>query len=381
MGETLENVSKGIDTYSYRQPLGVVAGITPFNFPAMVPLWMFPVAITAGNTFVLKPSERNPGASMILAEMCSEAGIPDGVFNIVHGKHDAVNFICDAPEIKAISFVGGDTAGRHIHARGTQNGKRVQSNMSAKNHAVIMPDAPKEKTVDQIVGAAFGAAGQRCMAISVACFVSGAEDWIADVAERAGQLTLGQGHTEGVDLGPMITPEAVDRANRIIQSAVDEGAEVVLDGRNPRVTGYPAGNWLGPTVIKNVTTDMTCYKEEIFGPVLVCMEADSLSSAVDTINANPYGNGAAVFTSQGHNARFFQNRVDAGQVGINMPIPVPLPFFSFTGSRASFLGGQHFYGKQGLNFYTQVKTITAAWPNPEAAGAGIQTNFPRSDAK
>jgi len=374
MGETVENVSKNVDTYSYRQPLGVCAGITPFNFPAMIPLWMFPIAIACGNTFVLKPSERDPGASMIIARLVKEAGIPDGVVNVIHGARDAVNFICDAPEIKAISFVGGDAAGRHIHERGTQNGKRVQSNMAAKNHATIMPDADKEKTIDDIVGAAFGAAGQRCMALSAAVFVGEAKNWIPDIAAKAAKLKVTEGTQPGADLGPVISPQAKEKIHNLIQSGVDQGARLVLDGRNVKVPGYEKGNFVGPTILAGVKPNMKAYTEEIFGPVLVCLEVDTLDDAIKLINENPYGNGTAIFTTSGAVARKYQHEIDVGQVGVNLPIPVPLPFFSFTGSRKSFLGSTHFYGKMGVHFYTQTKTITSRWSLD--AATGVSTAMP-----
>merc|ERR1712100_85067 len=332
MGETLGNVSKFMDTYSYRQPLGVVAGICPFNFPAMIPLWMFPLAIACGNTFVLKPSERDPGAAMMLMDLVKEAGIPDGVVNVIHGARDCVNFICDAPEIKAISFVGGDAAGRYIHARGTANGKRVQSNMSAKNHCVVMPDADKERTLDQLVG-------------------------------------------PGVDVGPVISPTSLKRIHALLAAGEKEGVKVALDGRGVKVPGFESGNWIGPTLLTGVRPDTTVYKEEIFGPVLCTMEVATLDDAIKLINSNPYGNGTAIFTRSGAVARRFQHEIDVGQVGINVPIPVPLPFFSFTGSRASFLGSTHFYGKCGIDFYTQIKTITSAWREDDFS-AGVQTSFP-----
>lgn len=367
MGETVENLAKDVDTYSYRQPLGVSAGIAPFNFPAMIPLWMFPMATVCGNTFVLKPSERTPGAAMILARLAKEAGLPDGVLNVIHGSVDAVNFICDHPDIKTISFVGGNRAGQHIHERGSRNGKRVQSNMGAKNHATILPDADKDATLNALAGAAFGAAGQRCMALSVAIFVGDTYNWIPELVERAKKLKVGEGNQPGVDLGPLITQESKQRVCDIIESAIKEGAKVVLDGRNVSVPGFPNGNFVGPTIITDVTTNMRCYKEEIFGPVLVCLRANSLDEAIAITNANPWGNGCAIFTQSGAAARKFQYEIDVGQVGINLPIPVPLPFFSFTGSRGSFIGASHFYGKQGVNFFTQIKTITSAWRyNPEA---------------
>lgn len=374
MGETAENVGKNIDTYSYRQPLGVCAGITPFNFPAMIPLWMFPLAVTCGNTFLLKPSEKDPGASMIIARLAREAGLPPGVLNVIHGAHDSVNFICDDPAIRSISFVGGDAAGRHIHSRGTSNGKRVQSNMAAKNHAAIMPDANKEATLNSLVGAAFGAAGQRCMALSTAVFIGESKEWIPELVERARKLKLSSGFTPGADLGPLITKESKDRVLRLIQSGVDQGAAIPLDGRNVSVPEFPKGNFVGPTVLTGVRPDMTCYKEEIFGPVLLCLTADTLEDAIQLINNNPYGNGTAIFTRSGAAARKYQHEIDVGQVGINIPIPVPLPFFSFTGSRGSFVGASHFYGKAGVHFYTQTKTITSLWKEEDLSQFG--TNMP-----
>lgn len=361
MGETMPNISKDMDTYSYTLPLGVTAGITPFNFPAMVGLWMFPVAITCGNTMVLKPSERDPGATMLLCEMLNEAGCPPGVVNIIHGATDSVNFICDHPDIKAISFVGSDQAGKHIYERGCKNGKRVQSNMGAKNHGVVMADANKNATLNQLAGAAFGAAGQRCMALSTAIFVGKAREWIPDLVERAAALKVGPGHAAGVDLGPVISPQSKQRIHDLIQSGVDEGAKIVLDGRDIKVEGFEKGNFVGPTILINVQPHMKCYTEEIFGPVLVCLTAETLDDAIDIINKNPYGNGTAIFTTNGATARKFVNEIDVGQVGVNVPIPVPLPMFSFTGSRGSFWGSEHFYGKQGIKFYTQTKTVTQLW--------------------
>eukprot|EP00008_Paramoeba_atlantica_P007863 CAMPEP_0201490704 /NCGR_PEP_ID=MMETSP0151_2-20130828/27111_1 /ASSEMBLY_ACC=CAM_ASM_000257 /TAXON_ID=200890 /ORGANISM="Paramoeba atlantica, Strain 621/1 / CCAP 1560/9" /LENGTH=528 /DNA_ID=CAMNT_0047876765 /DNA_START=30 /DNA_END=1616 /DNA_ORIENTATION=+ len=377
MGETVENVGPNMDTYSYKQPLGVCAGITPFNFPAMIPLWMFPLGIACGNTYILKPSERNPGASMILAEICAEAGVPDGVVNVIHGTHDSVNFICDDPNVRAISFVGGDAAGRHIHSRGTANGKRVQSNMAAKNHAVILPDADKEAAVNQLVGAAFGAAGQRCMALSCAVFVGQSQDWIDEVVEKAKGLVVNAGWEDGASLGPMISPAAKERCLDLIESGIKEGAKLDLDGRNVQVPKYPNGNFVGPSLLRDVTPSMRCYQEEIFGPVLVCVGVDTLDDAIEVINQNPYGNGTAIFTKSGAAARKFEREIDVGQVGINVPIPVPLPFFSFTGSRKSFIGSTNFYGKSGINFFTQVKTVTAQWRDQDLpVGAKIQTSMP-----
>uniref|UniRef100_A0A1L8E2S9 Probable methylmalonate-semialdehyde/malonate-semialdehyde dehydrogenase [acylating], mitochondrial n=1 Tax=Nyssomyia neivai TaxID=330878 RepID=A0A1L8E2S9_9DIPT len=361
LGETLPNVAKDMDTYSYTLPLGVTAGITPFNFPAMIPLWMFPVAITCGNTSIIKPSERDPGATMMLMEMLNEAGCPPGVVNVIHGAHDSVNFICDHPDIRAVSFVGSDQAGKYIYERAGRNGKRVQSNMGAKNHGVIMADANKENTLNQLAGAAFGAAGQRCMALSTAIFVGDAKQWIPDLVERAKKLKVNAGHVPGTDLGPVISPQSKDRIHSLIQSGIEEGAKCALDGRGVKVPNYEKGNFVGPTILTDVQAHMKCYREEIFGPVLVCLNAETIDDAIEMINKNPYGNGTAIFTTNGATARKFVNNIDVGQVGVNVPIPVPLPMFSFTGSRGSFLGDQHFYGKQGVKFYTQTKTVTQLW--------------------
>jgi len=375
MGETVENVSKNVDTYSYLQPLGVTAGVTPFNFPAMIPLWMFPMALVTGNTFLLKPSERVPSASMFLAQLTKEAGLPDGCLNIIHGTKRAVDFLCDHPAIRAISFVGGGQAGKHIHARGTANGKRVQSNMAAKNHATILPDASKERTLDALVGASFGASGQRCMALSCAVFVGEAKNWITELAEKVKNLKINSGHVAGADLGPLISKEAKERVHRVIQTGVAEGAKLILDGRNVKVAEYPHGNFVGPTILSDVKPHMQCYTEEIFGPVLVCVTVDTLDEAIQLVNNNPYGNGTAIFTKSGAAARKYQHEIDVGQVGINLPIPVPLPFFSFTGSRGSFVGSTHFYGKQGITFFTQTKTITSLWKEDDIS-AGVATHMP-----
>jgi malonate-semialdehyde dehydrogenase (acetylating)/methylmalonate-semialdehyde dehydrogenase len=327
----------------------------------MIPLWMFPLAIACGNTVVLKPSERTPTTTEILVRLAHEAGVPNGVLNVVHGSVDCVNFICDAPEIKAISFVGGNKAGEHIHDRGTKNGKRVQSNLGAKNHATILPDADKEATLNALVGAAFGASGQRCMALSVCIFVGEANSWIPELKEKALQLVTGPGSGKNTDVGPVISPQSKQRIEGLIQSAVDEGATLLLDGRNPNIPGYEKGNFIKPTIITNVKPTMRCYQEEIFGPVLNIVSVDTLEEAIKLTNSNRYGNGCAIFTQNGASARKFQHDVDVGQIGINLPIPVPLPFFSFTGSRGSFRGSTNFYGKSGVNFFTGVKTITANW--------------------
>lgn len=361
MGETLGNLATSLDTYSYRQPLGVCAGICPFNFPAMIPLWMFPVGIACGNTYVLKPSEKDTGAAMILTRLMKEVGLPDGVLNVIHGDHDTVNFICDAPEIKAISFVGGNEAGEHIFDRGTKNGKRVQANLGAKNHAVILPDADREQVVGALAGAAFGAAGQRCMALSCAVFVGETVKWIPDIVEKAKQMTVNGGFEPNTDVGPLISPDAKKRVHTLIDEGIKAGANCPLDGRHVQVPKYPNGNFVGPTVLTDVDPENPAYKEEIFGPVLVCTSVDSLEDAISLINVNPYGNGTSIFTQSGAAARKFQHEIDVGQVGINVPIPVPLPMFSFTGSRASIRGDLNFYGKAGIHFMTQIKTITAQW--------------------
>ncbi|PVV01116.1 hypothetical protein BB560_004475 [Smittium megazygosporum] len=355
------SVAKDMDTYTVREPLGVVGGICPFNFPAMIPLWMFPVALATGNTVVLKPSEKDPGAALMLAELAIEAGIPKGALNIVHGGKPTVEFILQDPAIKAVSFVGGDAAGKAIHAGASANGKRVQCNNGAKNHGVIMPDADKEHAINALVGAAFGAAGQRCMALSTAVFVGESQEWIGEVVEQASKLKVGSGLDKSSDLGPLITKGALERAERLIQSAADEGATVLLDGRKPTVEGFPNGNFLAPTVIDNVKPHMQCYQEEIFAPVLVILRADTLDEAIELVNKNRYGNGTAIFTQSGAAARKFETQIEAGNVGINVPIPVPLPMFSFTGNKASFLGDTNFYGRSGINFYTQIKTITSLW--------------------
>ncbi|PKI38790.1 hypothetical protein CRG98_040831 [Punica granatum] len=377
MGEYVSNVSSGIDTYSIREPLGVCAGICPFNFPAMIPLWMFPVAVTCGNTFVLKPSEKDPGASIILAELAMEAGLPKGVLNIVHGTTDTVNAICDDENIRAISFVGSNTAGMHIYGRAAAKGKRVQSNMGAKNHAVVLPDASMDATLNALVAAGFGAAGQRCMALSTVVFVGDSKLWEEKLVELAKSLKVNSGLEPDADLGPVISKQAKERICKLIQSGVDDGARLLLDGTDIVVPGYERGNFVGPTILTDVRADMECYKEEIFGPVLLCMHADSFDEAIKIVNRNKYGNGASLFTTSGIVARKFQNEIEAGQVGINVPIPVPLPFFSFTGSKASFAGDLNFYGKAGVHFFTQIKTITQQWKD-SPGGTGVSLAMPTS---
>lgn len=377
LGSTLPNVAKDIDITSYKTPLGVCAGVMPFNFPAMIPLWMFPLATACGNTILLKPSEKDPGATMMLVELAREAGFPNGVINVIHGQHSAVDFICDHPAIKAISFVGSDQAGTYIYRRGSANGKRVQSNMGAKNHGVILPDANKENTINQLIGAAFGAAGQRCMALTTAVFVGKTKEWLPEIIEKVKLLKVNAGHIAGTDIGPVISKDSKNRIIDIINKSEIEGAQIDLDGRRCIVKDFPNGNFVGPTIFSEVKPNMTCYKEEIFGPSLVCLSVDTLDDAIELINNNPYGNGTALFTTSGAAARKFTHEIDVGQVGINVPIPVPLPMFSFTGSRGSFLGDTNFYGQQGVNFYTQTKTVTSQWRAEDAAAEAIPTAFPR----
>ncbi|GIZ13753.1 CoA-acylating methylmalonate-semialdehyde dehydrogenase [Pseudomonas sp. NCCP-436] len=368
MGELANNVATGVDTYTLLQPLGVCAGITPFNFPAMIPLWMFPMAIACGNTFVLKPSEQDPMVTMRLVELALEAGIPKGVLNVIHGGVDAVNLLCDHPDIKAVSFVGSTKVGTHVYNRASLNGKRAQCMMGAKNHCIVLPDANKQQTLNNLLGASFGAAGQRCMALPVVILVGEAQKWLPELVEKARALKVNAGHEAGTDVGPVVSCSALDRINGLIAKGVEEGATLVLDGRNPTVPGYEKGNFVGPTIFTDVTPQMSIYQEEIFGPVLGVMNAANLDEAIAIINANPNGNGTALFTSSGAAARRFQEDIDVGQVGINVPIPVPVPLFSFSGSRASKLGDLGPYGKQVILFYTQTKTVTERWFEDDETG-------------
>lgn len=371
MGETVENVARNIDTYSHQQSLGVCGGITPFNFPAMIPLWMFPMAIACGNTFILKPSEQDPLTPMRLAELFIEAGAPKGLLNVIHGTKDAVNFVLNHPKIQAISFVGSVPVAQHVYRTGANNLKRVQAFAGAKNHMIVMPDAPKDQVVANLTGASCGAAGQRCMAISVAVFVGESEKWIPEVAESLKTLKVGAWNDSKADLGPLISPQAKARVEGLIQKGVDEGAKLLIDGRGVKVPGFEKGNFIGPSMFDGVTTEMTIYQEELFGPVLLVLRAKTLEEAIAIINANPYGNGTSIFTRSGWAARKFQREIDVGQVGINIPIPVPLPFFSFTGWRGSFFGDQHAYGKQAVRFYTRTKTITSRWFDDAALVEGV----------
>lgn len=374
-GETIENISKGIDCYSFRTPLGVCAGVSAFNFPAMIPLWMFPLAVTCGNTFVLKPSEKVSGTAMHLAKLCQEINLPKGVFNIANGGFDTTKQICTHPDIKAISFVGGNMAGEYIYRVGAEHGKRVQCNMGAKNHAIIMPDADKEDTLNALANAAFGASGQRCMALTTAVFVGESHAWLKDLIPKAKSFKIGAGNEPGIDLAPVCYPELKERIVKLIKNSKKEGADLLLDGSDYVNPQYPKGNFVAPTIIDNVKPTMECYREEIFGPVLICIHVNTLQEAIDLVNKNEWGNGSAIFTKSGSAARKFQNEIEAGQVGINLPIPVPLPMFSFTGNKRSFHGDLNFYGKSGVKFFTQWKTVTARWKEEDEFQA-LSTSFP-----
>jgi malonate-semialdehyde dehydrogenase (acetylating) / methylmalonate-semialdehyde dehydrogenase len=375
LGEFAENVAGGVDTYTLRQPIGVCAGISPFNFPAMIPLWMFPMAIVCGNTFVLKPSEQDPLTPMLLAELALQAGVPPGVLNIIHGGKRAVDAICSHPDIAAVSFVGSTAVGTHVYNLASQHGKRVQCMMGAKNHAVVMPDASKEQALNSLVGATFGAAGQRCMATSVTVLVGEARKWIPDIVAKAKTLKVNAGVEKGADLGPVVSKNAKNRVLGLVEDGIKEGAKLELDGRSIKVPGYEMGNFIGPTIFSGVTPEMKIYTTEIFGPVMVIVGVNTLDEAIRLINDNPFGNGTGIFTQSGAVARKFQSEIDVGQVGINVPIPVPVPFFSFTGSRGSKLGDLGPYGKQAVQFYTQTKTITSRWFEDGAASGGVNTTI------
>jgi malonate-semialdehyde dehydrogenase (acetylating) / methylmalonate-semialdehyde dehydrogenase len=367
-GDYSDQVSTNVDTFSFREPLGVVAGITPFNFPAMVPMWMFPVAIACGNTFVLKPSERVPSAAMRIAELWQEAGLPDGVFNVVQGDKVAVDTILDSPDVAAVSFVGSTPIAQYIHERGTANGKRVQALGGAKNHAIILPDADIDFAADHLAAAAFGSAGERCMAISAAVAVGSAGDRIlAAVNERARAVKVGSGREAGNEMGPVVTRAAQERIVGLIGSGEEQGATLTVDGRDLKVPGYENGFFVGPTVIDQVSTSMDVYREEIFGPVLSVVRSDSVEEAIALINANPYGNGTAIFTNSGEAARTFQRGVQVGMIGINVPVPVPMAFYSFGGWKNSLFGDKHVHGPEGVSFYTRAKVVTARWPHVDHA--------------
>ncbi|WP_289008212.1 CoA-acylating methylmalonate-semialdehyde dehydrogenase [uncultured Thermomonospora sp.] len=371
-----ENVSTKVDAYSILQPLGVVAGITPFNFPAMVPMWMFPVAIACGNTFVLKPSEKDPSASVWLAELWAEAGLPDGVFNVVHGDKTAVDALLEHSDVKAVSFVGSTPIARYVYERAARTGKRVQALGGAKNHMVVLPDADLDLAADAAVSAGFGSAGERCMAISVVVAVDPVGDeLVARIAERAARLTVGPGHDPAAEMGPLITREHRDKVASYVESALAQGAAVVVDGRGVETAEeYSGGFWLGPTVLDHVTPDMDAYTDEIFGPVLSVVRVGSYDEAMELIAANPYGNGTAIFTNDGGAARRFQNEVEVGMVGINVPIPVPMAYYSFGGWKDSLFGDSHAHGMEGVHFYTRTKAVTARWLDP--SHGGVNLGFP-----
>lgn len=369
-GEYTEQVSRGIDAWTMRQPLGLAAGITPFNFPVMVPLWMAPMAIATGNCFILKPSERDPSASVLLADIFKEAGLPDGVLQVVHGDKDMVNAILEHPAISAVSFVGSTPIAKHVYATGTAAGKRVQALGGAKNHAIIMPDCDIEKTVDALIGAAYGSAGERCMAISVAVAVGPVADTLVTmIAERAKALRIGVGTDESSEMGPVVTAQHRNKIRQLIDRGVEQGATLVVDGREQVVKGYENGFFLGGTLFDHVTTEMDIYREEIFGPVLCVMRAPDFETALKLVNDSPYGNGTAIFTRDGDSARAFTHRVSAGMVGINVPIPVPMAFHSFGGWKDSLFGDHHMHGPEGVRFFTRMKAVTQRWPTGIRTGA------------
>ena len=375
LGEIAENAATGVDVYNLLQPIGVGAGITAFNFPVMLPCFMFPMAIACGNTFVLKPSEQDPSSTMRLVELAIEAGVPPGVLNVVHGGAEVADMICDHPDIKALSFIGSTHVGTHIYRRASDAGKRVQSMMGAKNHCVMMPDAPKEHALNNLLGSAFGAAGQRCMANSVAVFVGSAKDWLPELVEKSKAMKVGPGTDRSADLGPLVNAKARERVLNLIGSGVEQGATLLLDGRQCVVKGYEKGNFVGPTVFSDVTEKMHIYNQEIFGPVLNVVCVETLEEAIAFINRNPNGNGTSIFTSSGWSARKFQHDINVGQVGINVPIPVPVAYFSFTGSRASKLGDLGPNGKQAVQFWTQTKTVTARWYEEGSKAEGVNTTI------
>lgn len=369
-GEVTENVGTRVDSYSLRQPLGVIAGITPFNFPVMVPMWMFPVALACGNTFILKPSERDPSASLLLARWLTEAGLPDGVFNVVQGDKEAVDAILTDPDVMAVSFVGSTPVARYIYETAAQHGKRCQSLGGAKNHMIVMPDADMGQAVDALMGAAYGSAGERCMAISVAVPIghSTAERLIEKLAPKVRALKIGPGTDPDAEMGPLVTKQHLEKVRGYIASGLEEGAKIVVDGRDFRRQGYDKGYFLGGTLFDHVKTHMKIYREEIFGPVLAVVRANSYDEAAEMINKHEFGNGTAIFTRDGDAAQEFARQIQVGMVGINVPIPVPMAFHSFGGWKASLFGDHHMHGPEGVRFYTRLKTITARWPTGIRAG-------------
>lgn len=369
-GDYTDQVSTDIDNWVMRQPLGVVSGITPFNFPVMVPMWMFPVAIACGNTFILKPSPTDPSASLLLARLLKEAGLPDGVFNVVQGDKEAVDALLENPEVRAVSFVGSTPIANYIYERGAHYGKRVQALGGAKNHMVVMPDADIDKAVDALVGAAYGSAGERCMAISVAVLVGDAAAKVMPkLIERTKTLKVKNGLELDAEMGPIVTKAALERITGYIDQGVSGGAKLLVDGRGLKVPGFENGFWLGGTLFDQVTPEMTIYKEEIFGPVLSCVRVANFSEALDLVNAHEYGNGVACFTSDGNIAREFARRVQVGMVGINVPIPVPMAWHGFGGWKRSLFGDTHTYGKEGVRFYTKQKSVMQRWPESISKGA------------
>jgi malonate-semialdehyde dehydrogenase (acetylating)/methylmalonate-semialdehyde dehydrogenase len=370
-GDYSENVGTRVDSYAVRQPLGVVAGITPFNFPAMVPMWMFPVALVCGNTFILKPSERDPSASLLIAEWLKEAGLPDGVFNVVQGDKEAVDALLHHPDIAAVSFVGSTPIARYIYQTATHSGKRCQALGGAKNHMIVMPDADMDQAVDALMGAAYGSAGERCMAISVAVPVGEgtANALMEKLVPKVRSLKIGPGTDSEAEMGPLVTKQHLDKVRGYIDTGVGEGAKLVVDGRDFRMQGYEDGYFIGGSLFDNVTTDMKIYKEEIFGPVLAVVRSPDYETAAKMINEHEFGNGTAIFTRNGDAAREFAHRIKVGMVGINVPIPIPMAFHSFGGWKASLFGDHHMHGPEGIRFYTKLKTITSRWPTGMAAGA------------
>jgi malonate-semialdehyde dehydrogenase (acetylating)/methylmalonate-semialdehyde dehydrogenase len=371
-----ENVSTNVDVYSIRQPVGVVAGITPFNFPAMVPMWMFPIAIACGNTFVLKPSEKDPSASLLLASLWAEAGLPDGVFNVVHGDKVAVDAILSHPSVAAVSFVGSTPIARYVYETGTASGKRVQALGGAKNHMVVLPDADLDLAADMAVSAGFGSAGERCMAISALVAVDPVgDDLVERIRSRIGSLRVGPGTDSRSEMGPLVTGPHRDRVASYLDSGVREGAVLAVDGRaHPVIGGEASGFWLGPSVLDHVTPAMSCYSDEIFGPVLSVLRAPSYASAVSLVNESPYGNGVAIFTNDGGAARRFVSEIGVGMVGVNVPIPVPMAYYSFGGWKSSLFGDTHVHGAEGVHFYTRGKVVTSRWLDP--SHGGVNLGFP-----
>ena len=371
-----ESVSTRVDVYSIRQPLGVVGIISPFNFPAMVPMWFFPIAIAAGNTVILKPSEKDPSAANFVAELWAEAGLPAGVFNVVHGDKVAVDRLLEHPEVKAVSFVGSTPIAQYVYENGTKNGKRVQALGGAKNHMLVLPDADLDLAADQAINAGFGSAGERCMAISALVAVDSiADELVQKIAERIATLRTGDGR-RGSDMGPLVTAQHRDKVAGYVAAGVDEGATLVVDGRDVQPDGEPSGFWLGPTLFDNVTPDMSVYTDEIFGPVLSVVRVHSYDEGLKLINEHPYGNGTAIFTNDGGAARRFQNEVEVGMIGINVPIPVPMAYYSFGGWKNSLFGDTHAHGQEGVHFYTRGKVVTSRWLDP--SHGGINLGFPQN---